>query len=196
MAEKGRILEVFATMPHYPTHKEKTQRALRAYVDLIDTGEWFKSELRGPLETFGVTMGEYRLLELLYHEGKLTVTDLAWKRRIKRQNAEVAIDRLGGYGWVRRRSVRLPPTPFHKGSNVAKSRWNEPRVGRRVSMVSLTKSGEKFIGNVLPRHSKLVKSLMRVLDAREQDTLSRICRKLREGDVMKFVREIRMEDEE
>ncbi len=183
-------------MPHYPTHKEKTQRALRAYVDLIDTGEWLKSELRGPLETFGVTMGEYRLLELLYHEGKLTVTDLAWRRRIKRQNAEVAIDRLGGRGWVRRRSVRLTPTPFHKGSNVAKSRWNEQRVGRRASLVSLTKSGEKFIGNVLPRHSKLVKSLMRVLDAREQDTLSRICRKLRAGDVLKFMREIRMEDEE
>ncbi len=59
MAEKSHVLEVFATMPHYPTHKEKTRRALRAYVDLIDTGEWFKSELRGPLETFGVTMGEY-----------------------------------------------------------------------------------------------------------------------------------------
>jgi MarR family transcriptional regulator, 2-MHQ and catechol-resistance regulon repressor len=195
MAEKGQFWRLFATMPHYPTHKEKTQRALRAYVDLIDTGEWLKSELRGPLEVFGVTMGEFRLLELLYHEGKLTVTDLAWKRRMKRQNVEVTADRLRGCGWVRRRSVRLPPTPFHKGSRVAKSRWNEQRVGRRVSMVSLTKPGEKFVGNVLPRHSKLVKSLMRALDAREQDTLSRICRKLREGDVLKFMREIRMEDE-
>ena len=57
---------------------------------------------------------------------------------------------------MRRRSVRLAPTPFHKGSRVAKSGWN---------------------------------------DAREQDTLSRICRKLRAGDVLKFMREIRMEDE-
>ena len=79
---------------------------------------------------------------------------------------------------------------------MAKPRWNEPRVGRRVSLVSLTKSGEKFVGNVLPRHSKLVKSLMRAIDAREQDSLSRICRKLRASDVMKFVREIRMEDQE
>jgi hypothetical protein len=52
------------------------------------------------------------------------------------------------------------------------------------------------MSQVLPRHSKLVKSLMRVLDAREQGSLSRICRKLQEGDVLKFVREITMEDEE
>jgi MarR family transcriptional regulator, 2-MHQ and catechol-resistance regulon repressor len=196
MAEKGRVLEVFAAMPHYPTHKEKTQRAFRAYVDLIDTGEWLKGELRGPLESFDVTMGEFRLLELLYREGRLPVMDLARKRRAKRQNLVVITDRLGERGWVRRRWTRLPPMEFHKGSHVAKARLSEPRVGRRVSMVSLTKSGEKFVGNVLPRHSKLVKSLMRVLDAREQDTLSRICRKLREGDVLKFIREIRMEDQD
>jgi len=49
---------------------------------------------------------------------------------------------------------------------------------------------------VLPRHSKLVKALMRVLDGREQKTLVRICQKLRAGDALKFVSELRMEDVE
>ncbi|MGA3292795.1 MAG: hypothetical protein ABSE45_02295 [Candidatus Acidiferrales bacterium] len=49
---------------------------------------------------------------------------------------------------------------------------------------------------MLPSHSKLVKSLLRVLDSREQMSLSRLCRKLREGDVVKFLREITHEDEE
>jgi hypothetical protein len=52
------------------------------------------------------------------------------------------------------------------------------------------------MSSALPRLSEPMKSLMRVLDAREQDTLSHICRKLVEGDVLKFVREITMEDEE
>jgi len=182
-------------MPHYPTHKEKTQRAFRAYVDLIDTADWLKSELRGPLESFDVTMGEFRFLDLLYREGKLTMADLSRRRRVKRQNIVVVTERLRERGWVRRRWVRLPAAEFTKQSHVAKARLGEDREGRRASMVSLTKLGEKFVGNVLPRHSKLVKSLMRAIDAREQETLSRICRKLREGDVLKFVREIRMEDE-
>jgi hypothetical protein len=42
----------------------------------------------------------------------------------------------------------------------------------------------------------MAKSLLRVLDAREQDTLSRICRKLRDNDVVKFVREITIERED
>jgi len=50
--------------------------------------------------------------------------------------------------------------------------------------------------DVLPNHSKLVKALMRVLNAKEQDSLFRICRKLREGDVMKFVHETTHEDRE
>jgi hypothetical protein len=34
----------------------------------------------------------------------------------------------------------------------------------------------------------------RALDAREQDSISRICRKLREGDAVKFLNEMRFED--
>jgi transcriptional regulator of NAD metabolism len=57
------------------------------------------------------------------------------------------------------------------------------------------KGSKKFMGNLLPSHSKLVKALMRALHAREQESLERICEKLREGDVLKFVTELRMVDE-
>ena len=60
----------------------------------------------------------------------------------------------------------------------------------------LTPRGEKFIGTFFPKHAKVVKSLKRVLDGREQVTLSRLLLKLRKGDVVKFVREIRMYDDE
>jgi hypothetical protein len=63
-------------------------------------------------------------------------------------------------------------------------------------LVGLTAVRKKFFREVLPRHSKLVKSLFRALDSREQMSLSRMCRKLREGDVVKFYREITHEDEE
>ena len=37
---------------------------------------------------------------------------------------------------------------------------------------------------------------MRVFDGREQESMSRVCRKLREGDVVKFVSELTHEDVE
>ena len=42
---------------------------------------------------------------------------------------------------------------------------------------------------------RLCKAEMEVLDGREQTTLSRLCRKLREGDVVKFVKELMVKDE-
>ncbi|HTZ73248.1 MAG TPA: hypothetical protein VMB47_04965 [Candidatus Aquilonibacter sp.] len=44
--------------------------------------------------------------------------------------------------------------------------------------------------------STLAKALMLALNAREQDSLFRICRKLREGDVARLVREITHEDDD
>jgi hypothetical protein len=56
MAEKGWIWQVFGTMAHRVTQKERTQRAFRAYLDLIDTADWLKREMRVPLESFDMTM--------------------------------------------------------------------------------------------------------------------------------------------
>ncbi|MGO9589226.1 MAG: MarR family transcriptional regulator [Candidatus Acidiferrales bacterium] len=182
-------------MRNYPTQGDKTRRAFRAYVDLIDAAEWLKAELRVPLESFDLTMGEFRVLELLHREGALSIAEVGRRRKTKPQNMQVVTERLRGRGWLRRRRVRLAPEG-NRDVHVPRSERGKPRVGRWAVLVSLTKSGKKFMLSVLPRHSKLVKSLMRVLDAREQESLSRICRKLQEGDVLKFVREITMEDEE
>ena len=70
------------------------------------------------------------------------------------------------------------------------------RVGRKIAVVGLTKPGKRFIGEVLPRHSKMVKALMRAISGRQQRVLSAICRQLRAGDIVRFVREIRMQEVE
>jgi len=44
--------------------------------------------------------------------------------------------------------------------------------------------------------SELRVALMCVLDAREQDSISRVCRKLRRGDAVKFLTEMSFEDVE
>jgi len=182
-------------MRHYPNQSEKTQRAFRAYVDLIDAAEWLKAELRAPLESFDLTMGEFRVLDLLHREGALSIAEVGRRRKTKPPNMQVVTERLRGRGWLRRRRVRLAPEG-NRNLHVPRSERGKPRVGRWAVLVSLTRSGKKFMSQVLPRHSKLVKSLMRVLDAREQDSLSRICRKLVAGDVMKFVAEITHEEVE
>ncbi len=82
------------------THRQKTQRAMQAYMEMIDTAEWLKGELRVPLESFDLTMGELRLLELLDRRGALTTRDVIRARKAKRQNVWRLVDRLERRGWV------------------------------------------------------------------------------------------------
>lgn len=182
-------------MPHRITQKGKTLRAFRAYVDLLDTAEWFREQLRGPLEAFDLTMGGFRLLELLYREGPMSMRDVVEKRRDNRQNLSVIIARLQEYGWVRWEVSILPPAKIEE-QRLPIARRGRPRRGRRAGIVRLTPRGEKFIGKVFPKHAVVVKARMRVLDGREQETLSRLCRKLREGDLLKFLKEMLYEDVE
>lgn len=182
-------------MAHYATHREKTQRAMQACLDLIDTAEWLKSELRPPLDSFDLTLGEFRVLELLNRKGPLTVRDAARERKASIQNLKVASRYLEKRGWVRRMVVALPPVAFEE-SHKAKSGKDEKRKGQRIGVMTLTPSGKRFVREVMPSHSKMMKALMRVLDGREQLSLSRLCRKLRTGDIFKFLREIQMVDED
>ncbi|MGO9591859.1 MAG: MarR family winged helix-turn-helix transcriptional regulator [Candidatus Acidiferrales bacterium] len=182
-------------MSRQPSQKDKTQRAFRTYLDLIDTATWLKREMRAPLDFFDLTFEGFRVLEMLYREGALTVPDVGRRTNHKRQNMHIILRRLEEPGWVRQMEVRVPPVEFER-SHLPKAKKDEQE-GRMVHVVGLTARGKKFIGNVLPRHAKVVKALMRVLDAREHDSISRACRKLRSPEaVFKFLQEIRMVDED
>jgi len=182
-------------MTHRLTHRDRTQRAFRTCTVLIDTAEWMKTQLRGPLAAFDVTMREFRLLELLYREGALPVKDVGPRLGIRRTVVAKIIARLSTLGWTRRITTTLPPVEF-KRAHLPLSQKDKPRRGRRIAVVGLTKTGKRFMKDVLPRHLKLMKALLCVLHIREQNSLVRICQKLRQGDILKFIHEIRMEDDE
>lgn len=120
--------------------------------------------MRGPLESFDMTMQDFRLLEMLYREGALAIPDVARKLGRVRQDVHVIATRLQERGWVRRMMVALPAVEFEQ-AHVAKTEA-EGREGPRVGVVMLTRSGKGMIGNVLPEHAKVVRALMHVLDAR------------------------------
>ena len=182
-------------MARFPTLEERSERAFRGYMELLEAADWLRAELRLPLELFEVTMGEFRLLYLLHREGALPITEISRRRRSEWNSTVELIGRLEVRGWVRRAVATLPPVEW-KRAHLAKSRRNEERRGRRMGVVGLTAEGKRFVRRMLPRHMKYVHALLAALDAREQDSLFRICRKLRTGNPVRFFAEIRREDED
>ncbi|MGB7311094.1 MAG: MarR family transcriptional regulator, partial [Candidatus Acidiferrales bacterium] len=152
-------------MSHYPTPRQRTKRAFGAYMEVLETADWLKGELHGPLLMYDLSMGDFRLLELLHREGALFAPDIARRRRLHKQAVAVIVRRLTKRGFVLRKIIKLPPVEFQR-AQVPASKRDERREGIRTSVVGLTKSGKRFIGEVLPHHTKVAKALLRALNAR------------------------------
>ena len=176
------------------SQRGKTLRAFAAYLDLLDAAEMMRNELRGQLDGFGLTLRKFRLMEILYREGPTTMVIVAEKLLCSRQNLEFISRPLEERGWVRRvvRPLRGAELAERKRVRAIGHPFRRYKNGHAVAILMLTAQGTKFVGTVFPKHAKVVKSLMRVLDGREQQTLSRLLQKLREGDIVKYVQEIRM----
>jgi len=175
------------------SQKGKTLRAYRAYLELLDAAEWVRGKLRGQLESFGLTMQGFRVLELLYREGPVYMLQGAETLMWSAQRMDSIVARLEQRGWVQRDDAVLP-TRVTRETQIPTERRQRERKGVRVALLKLTPEGERFIGTVFPKHAKVVKSFMRVLDSREQFALANICKKLREGDPVKFYREMIMQE--
>jgi MarR family transcriptional regulator, 2-MHQ and catechol-resistance regulon repressor len=170
----------------YVDQRQKTKRAFAAYFDLLDTATWFEAEMGKQLKTFDLTMMEFRVLEALYRNGPQYQEALSRKFQCSKQNVGWVLKSLRRQGLIRRSRATLPK----KKSSLAKT-----ATGRRIVRMRLTPRGREWIAWIFPKHAKVVKSHMRAIDGREQQTLSRVCRKLRGGDIIKFVREITMDRE-
>ena len=150
-------------------------------------------QMRGQLEMYGLSMAGFRLLEMLCREGATSIVEAASKRECSRHNMEEIVASLEKREFVRRKVLTRAPAEVRE-TKLAKAKRGQRREGRRVWMVELTRAGRKLLKVVLPGHAKVVKALMRVLDGREQDTLRKLCEKLREEDIMKYMQEMAYED--
>ena len=174
-----------AASRHIP-EQIKTKRAYRTCHQLIETAEWLREELSSQLANFDLTWTEFRVLDVLYHEGGQYQQRLSRRFRCSRQNMQRVILRLVECGWVRRdRAVIEESLPNGK-----------TKVGREIRLLRLTPKGEKKIAEVFPHHTKVVKCYLRALGGRQQQTLARLCGILREDYAIKFIREFEMEDED
>jgi DNA-binding MarR family transcriptional regulator len=184
-------------MARYVSQRGRTDRAFNAYVDLLDAADRMREEMGQRLVMFDLTLMEFRVLETLHRNGPQYQQALSRKFKCSKQNVGWVLKRLEWQGWVRRRATRLPRTTAAKWANPAgAAKMKRLAGGRRIVQIRLTAEGERLIAYAYPRHAKMIKAEMRVLDGREQQTLSRLCQKVRDGDIVKFVKEIRRVDVE
>jgi MarR family 2-MHQ and catechol resistance regulon transcriptional repressor len=156
----------------------------------MDTADWLREMMSRQLWRWDLSMLQFRVLETLYNEGPQHQQELSRKFRCSKQNVASVLKRLEEDGWIRRENATLPRTSEANWVN-PKAKTERAAEGRRVVNVRLSPDGQRLFPDTFRKHSKVVKAKMRALEEREQHTLSRLCRKLRQGDILRFVQEFR-----
>jgi hypothetical protein len=200
----------------------KRERAFRAYAELMDAAERLRKSMTRQLAAFGLTMVQFRVLEMIYRKGPRYQEAIARRLGCTKQNISLVVEQLERARWVKRIPPKLRATGEAKadapiqtkslsGRNEAQAKarpaiaagpaaqaesTNNKKLHWRITEIRLTRGGKRFIANVFFQHSKVVKAEMRALDGREQWTLERLCRKVRIGDLGKFLQEIVMVEPE
>lgn len=144
---------------HHGSSSERT--ALDAYIKLMRAADSVTAAVQPLLAEVGLTLGQFGVLEALFHLGPLAQHDLASKLLRSSGNTSVVLANLERAGLVQRR------------------RRNEDR---RVQIVSLTPRGQQLIEEFFPRHAASLTRRMAALSGAEQVVLGRLCRTLGRGE--------------
>ncbi|MGA9144469.1 MAG: MarR family transcriptional regulator [Candidatus Acidiferrales bacterium] len=180
----------------YISRRERTSRAYVAYMDLVAAAEHLREEMSRQLAMFNLTPLQYRVLETLYRYGPQYQPELNERFRCSKQNVARVVKILESGGSVRRSGAPLPPTTTRGWVNPNGARsMKRPETGRRIVLVRLTQGGKDLMKHLFPKHAKVVKAEMKVLDGREQMTLIRLCRRLQSGDAVRFLKELMVKEE-
>ncbi len=147
-----------------PTHYQGTPKetlALNTFIKLTRSVETLLDRLSQRGTQGSLTPSQFGVLETLYHLGPMCQSELGSKLLRSSGNITMVIDNLEKHQLVRRE--RHPDD-------------------RRMVQVSLTEAGSQLIAEMFPRHLVSIVEELSVLDAREQETLGRLCRKLGLGE--------------
>lgn len=142
-----------------PTSSEaqETELALKLWVVLSRAYASVAAHAVDDVGRHGLSMGEFGVLEALYHKGPMLLGEVQQKILVSSGGITYLVDRLEDKGLVERQ--QCPED-------------------RRARYAALTPEGEKFIRRIFPEHARCVDQALGGLDIAEKEQAVALLRKL------------------
>lgn len=131
--------------------------SLKLWVVLSRAHAAIQRQATADVSRHGLSLGEFGILEALYHKGPLLLGDVQRKLLVSSGGITYLVDRLERRGLVRRRPCRED---------------------RRATYAELTEEGQLFIGRIFPEHARRLERATAGLSERERQRAVVLLRKL------------------
>lgn len=142
----------------YGEHQDKV---LRTVVQLHRTqNKIASSEAKFFLE-HGLTYNQFKVLEVLYHRGDLSIGEITKLTISTPGNTTVVVKNLKRDGWI---------------TSIVNDK------DKRSTLLSIEQKGREIIEGIFSDHIKNLENNMSVLDDEELDTLCKLLRKVQKND--------------
>lgn len=143
------------------TYGTKADRAMRTWIEIARAFSAIRAKENAFIESKGLTIQQFGVLEALYHMGDMTVGELTKLVLSTPGNMTVVVKNLKEKGLIETK---------------------HPETDRRVTFASITEEGGGIISEIFPEHAKNMEGYFECLSDEEQDTLSAVMRKLRKAN--------------
>ena len=117
---------------------DRNEASLRAMTILLRASSSVSSMLKKDMQSYGLNPTEFTVMEVLYNKGAQPIQVIGNKVLLASSSITYVIDQLATKTYVER-----------------KVNEND----RRITLVSLTANGQKFMEGVFPQHSKIIQEL-------------------------------------
>lgn len=144
-------------MKKLPQYDENIALSLSTWVELMKAFSKIRSLEMELIEANGLTIGQFSLLELLYHRGSQSVGAATTLAMSTPGNMTVVVKNLAKQGMI---VVDKDPND------------------KRVSTLSISEKGSALMKNLFPEHSKRIDRFLSGLDNDEKEVVKKLLRKL------------------
>ena len=135
----------------------RADKSMSTWIQLFRSFYKIRAKESVYIQSFGLTMNQFQVLEVLYHRGDLSIGAITKLTMGTHGNTTVVVKNLKRDGWI--------SSVLHVND-------------KRSSILSLTQKGKEIIENLFPRHAENFEEYFEVLSDDEVDTLFSLLRKL------------------
>ncbi len=130
---------------------------LKTLTILFRTANTFERLIKSHVNTYGLSVSEFGVLEALYHKGDLSVQEIVDKVLIANSSMSYVLTKLQQSALVKRRVCTQDK--------------------RRV-YIALTNTGNQLIKRLYEDHEKQLREHLDLLDSKEEETLQSLLKKI------------------
>ncbi|MDD4884648.1 MAG: MarR family winged helix-turn-helix transcriptional regulator [Sulfuricurvum sp.] len=144
-------------MKKLPQFDENIALSLSTWVELMKAFSKIRSLEMELIEANGLTIGQFSLLELLYHRGSQSVGAATTLAMSTPGNMTVVVKNLAKQGMI---VVDKDPKD------------------KRISTLSISEKGSELMKNLFPEHAKRIDRFLSGLDNDDKEAVKKLLRKL------------------